>query len=372
MIYLCRDTVFVHQEKKDKNKNLLECDRCLGIFSRKDSLKRHQNNCLGSQPICCSLCNLTFEDSIKLIDHIELLHKPQNTFKLVHEFKQADQNNGENFLPYTEESRKFKQQEEELSKRRSVFKNYVIIFNKVRDVSEILNDSMLEDVIENLHYEVSKNYRIKFSFYCHTVISKITPEGTKKYDNSGLISSADFRINYDSDIRKVAESSFKDLLARSEQACIVFFIFDIFLVLISMFWLQFNVRGSGWTIEMVQRFDLRISSLLGVKGGACLDLNQSKDIIKVLGCLQKKGIRSIRDSNEKCLLNSIAAVAFDKEIKEEHGLLYDKVIKDGKIYHKYYKRINTQGIEFPSDENDIYSLARQNPTYRITLYMQVG
>ena len=123
---------------------------------------------------------------------------------------------------------------------------------------------------------------------------------------------------------------------------------------------------------MVQRFDLRISSLLGVKGGACLDLNQSKDIIKVLGCLQKKGIRSIRDSNEKCLLNSIAAVAFDKEIKEEHGLLYDKVIKDGKIYHKYYKRINTQGIEFPSDENDIYSLARQNPTYRITLYMQVG
>ena len=74
---------------------------------------------------------------------------------------------------------------------------------------------------------------------------------------------------------------------------------------------------------MVQRFDLRISSLLGVKGGASLDLNQTKDIIKVLGCLQKKGIRSIRDSNEKCLLNAISAVAFDKEIRKEYGLLYD-------------------------------------------------
>ena len=208
----------MHQEKNQQNRNLFECDRCLGIFSRKDSMKNHQKNCLGNQPICCSICNATFGDSLQLIDHIEAQHKPENKFKLVHEFKEASQNDDEEFLGYTEESRKFKEFEKESNKRRSVFKNYVMLFNKVVDVTDILNNQLLEASIEQLHYEVSKNYRIKFSFYLHTIISKINAEGEKKYDNSGLISSADFRIDYNSDIRKTVESSFKDLLARAEQA----------------------------------------------------------------------------------------------------------------------------------------------------------
>ena len=55
-------------------------------------MKNHQKNCLGNQPICCSICNATFGDSLQLIDHIEAQHKPENKFKLVHEFKEASQN----------------------------------------------------------------------------------------------------------------------------------------------------------------------------------------------------------------------------------------------------------------------------------------
>lgn len=212
-----RDTVFIHQDKASQQKNLLECNRCSVIFSRKDSLKRHQLNCLGNQPICCSLCHATFDDTVALIDHIEAQHKPQNDFKLVHEFVEPTQENEDDFIGYTEESRKFQEKTKELNKRRSVFKNYVLLFDKVKDITEILNSQVLEQTIEHLNYEVSKNYRIKFSFYCHTIISKIDAEGKKKYDNSGLISSTDFGIYYDTDVRKIAESSFKDLLARAEQ-----------------------------------------------------------------------------------------------------------------------------------------------------------
>ena len=109
-----------------------------------------------------------------------------------------------------------------------------------------------------------------------------------------------------------------------------------------------------------------------MKGGASIDLNQTKDIIKVLGALQRKGIRSIRDASEKCLLNAVCAIAYDKEIRKEHGGLYDQVVKDGKTYHKYHNKIKTEGISFPADETDIYALAKQNPKLRITIYMQVG
>ena len=201
------------------------------------------------------------------------------------------------------------------------------------------------------------------------------------------------------------------------------------------------MRGSGWTIELIQRLDLRITSMSGIKGGNHLDLNQNRDIIKgdqkkclgpkfenglltrtvcpsrlsfsqlsvlrgtpnwekdgflgqmilvqrllsnfgqghffdhpfkVLGGLQKKGIRSIRDSTNMCLLNSVAAVVYDEEIRQEHGLNYSQVIRKGETYHKYHSRIKTEGVTFPSDETDIYLLAKQNPNYRITVYMQVS
>ena len=117
---------------------------------------------------------------------------------------------------------------------------------------------------------------------------------------------------------------------------------------------------------------MRVTSLAGIRGGACLDVAATKDVVKVLGHLQGKGVRGIKDSTDKCLLNSIAAILYDEKIKKKHGLNYREAVKKGKTYWPYHRFIKHENINFPADQNDIYDLARQNPGMRITVFFQFG
>ena len=212
-----KNTVYIYQNPEPP-KNILECDRCHVIFTRKSSLNKHREQCLGTQPIICAICNEGFDDTLSLLDHIDDVHRPNNQYRLLHEFTEAKRSADDEDDEYgTKQAQNFASMRNKIRKKRSTFLIYTILFNKVNDVPEILDDNLLQATISQLHFEASKNFKIKFSFYLHTVISKYDENGKKKFQNCGLISSADFLIDYGTNIEKIALTSFEDLLSRSEQ-----------------------------------------------------------------------------------------------------------------------------------------------------------
>ena len=212
-----KNTVYIYQSP-DPPKNILECDRCHITFTRKSSLNKHREQCLGTQPITCAVCDETFKDTLSLLDHLDDVHRPSNQYRLLHEFTEAKKTTDDEDGQYsTKQAQEFASMRQKMRKKRSTFLIYTILFNKVNDVPEILNDELLEATIEQLNFEASKNFKIKFSFYLHTVISKYDENGEKKFQNCGLISSTDFLIDFNTDIEKIAVTSFDDLLSRAEQ-----------------------------------------------------------------------------------------------------------------------------------------------------------
>ena len=100
---------------------------------------------MGTQPIICAICNEGFEDTLSLLDHIDDVHRPNNQYRLLHEFTEAKRSTDDEDDEYgTKQAQDFASMRNKIRKKRSTFLIYTILFNKVNDVPEILNDELLQ------------------------------------------------------------------------------------------------------------------------------------------------------------------------------------------------------------------------------------
>lgn len=328
------------------------CSKCDKIFSKAGNLNRHLKTCKGKKIIVCVYCAEQFTSHADEIKHINLTHKPKNSWQFRKVFEGLDK--FEDFSHLTSENEiKSTKDKQNVMKEEGAIKSIFKYFKKQTFLHEALCKSELTQAKELLVHLYSKSDNLFVYGHADTILSKVDTDGQKIFD-TGYLMSRSTNISSLQDIDRALLSFQDDLLLNA---------------------LNFEKRGSGWTVSHVRFLEFTVCRSVTRGGGGReedLALLENRVGVEILGAFNGKGIRYIEDEEEECLMSAILFGLHGGELKSKFTsqVLYNEyLLKADRIKADFQHKYNWQGMRFPSALCDLKQFEKNNPNLNVIFHV---
>ena len=205
------------------SKNISEmhaCPRCASTFSRKDSLKRHLQGCVGLPALLCSICGQDYHEINDLLQHMDTDHNPPTNFRLLNQFKEKQADIDRKIMGATSHEN---MHEKKLRSYSSPFKTLTRFYSTLTNLDDVLeNIDTFNDIKGHLKKEVLHHARIKYHLFMKVILSKPADEsgGENGVRSSVIRNSIDFEIASGMNIDKNLRECYRNLWSRAEQLAV--------------------------------------------------------------------------------------------------------------------------------------------------------
>ena len=288
------------------------CVVCRSSFTRKNSLKKHIDQIHnGASPTFeCGICNSNFESSQSLSHH----RKQEHIFNsgIFKKYKTAFQGSITLF-----------RQDLNVNNFDEVFSS-----DNMWEMKKIIQDKLVNfDGVSFFLSTMVTFKRIGIDGGITQYISPTFSSSRKKY----------YRTTFESISFYLKEMREKILLRQED----------------------FQLNGSGWTMDSVDFLDLGITKINALKGG-CYIPEYENDI-------NTRGLLNIRNIDDKCILYCILAFFYGNSYPSNRR-------EEPETYAKYLSEINCDKVEFPFnvEDSELLELNNKSKSFQLNFYKSDG
>ena len=289
-----------YEAKRRRQETVFQCSECNYTSTRSFNLRRHYEKCHENTYLPtekCHICQELFTKSSDLVEHYKSVHKSMET--------------------------KFQIRKQALNGATKIMTQAINLPLSSRD---LLRGKYFNSIVSELetHLTVHYYYKVSLTAYASFLPNYYVNEDEMEDQKQMMVLSTTAKpIFRGSKCRKVVHNLIQELINRED---------------------DLTIEGSGHSLQDILSVDINFTKCGGLSYGCGFDFNPKtiKNASKLL---------HIPNRDDYCITYVIAASYWRKKVKNP---------SDPKSYVKFIKKLNIEGVNFPSNLVDIEKLVSNN------------